>query len=79
MRETDWLSLAAAPTFATMALLTNLGGSAPEMLCMTSDHWLSGNWLIGMTPMYVLMSAFHAAPWLKLIFNRDPYNKEVQS
>jgi len=73
----DWLSLAAAPTFAMMALLTSFAGSgAPEMLCMSgsttwlSTTWLSTSWLTGMVPMYLLMSAFHSAPWLKLIFRR---------
>jgi hypothetical protein len=27
--------------------------------------------LIGMVPMYLLMSAFHLAPWLKLISTRQ--------
>ena len=58
----DWLSLAAAPTFAIMALLT-LAGGAPDMLCSASS-------LTGMVPMYLLMSAFHLPPWLKLIFGR---------
>ena len=58
------LSLAAAPTFAIMALLTaRLGG--PEMLCSAGGSPLSG-----MVPMYLLMSAFHLAPWLKLISRR---------
>ena len=56
----DWLSLAAAPTFAAMALLT--GAGAPELLCAAGASPLSG-----MAPMYWLMSAFHLAPWLKLI------------
>jgi hypothetical protein len=62
---TGFLSLAAAPTFAAMALLTGvLGGNPPDMLCMTAH----GGWpLSGMVPMYLLMSAFHTAPWLKLI------------
>jgi predicted phage tail protein len=61
-----WLSLAAAPTFAVMALLTHLSGGPPDSLCSvgTSLH------LGGMVPMYLLMSAFHAAPWLKLIGGR---------
>jgi hypothetical protein len=42
-----------------MALLT-LAGGAPDMLCSASP-------LTGMVPMYLLMSAFHAAPWLKLL------------
>jgi hypothetical protein len=63
-----WMSLAAAPTFAIMALLTSvLGSGAPDMLCSTM-HGTSP--LGGMVPMYVLMSAFHSAPWLKLIYGR---------
>lgn len=63
----DWLSLAAAPTFATMALLTGFSGSGqPDPFC-SSAH---GSPLTGMVAMYVLMSAFHLAPWLKLIFSR---------
>jgi hypothetical protein len=64
----DWLCLAAAPTFAIMALLTAaLGGGAPDMLC-SAAHEASP--LSGMVPMYLLMSAFHSAPWLKLISGR---------
>ncbi len=61
----DWLSLAAAPTFAIMALLTGVvGGGSPDMLCSAAPGALP---LSGMVPMYVLMSAFHSAPWLKLV------------
>jgi hypothetical protein len=60
------LCLAAAPTFAVMALLTAvLGGGSQHMLCSATQDELSG-----MIPMYLLMSAFHAAPWLKLISGR---------
>jgi len=64
-----WLGLAAAPTFAIMGLLTGfLGGSSPNMLCSAAqDTWP----LSGMVPMYLLMSAFHLAPWLKLIRSCD--------
>jgi hypothetical protein len=61
----DWLSLAAAPTFAIMALITGvLGGS--DICSATQGAWP----LSGMVPMYLLMSAFHSAPWLKLVSSR---------
>jgi hypothetical protein len=61
-----WLSLAAAPTFGIMALLTAIpGGGMPDMVCLASRHVSP---LGGMVPMYLLMSAFHLRPWLKLIF-----------
>jgi hypothetical protein len=63
-----WLSLAAAPTFAAMALLVSLhGGSRPAMLCAAAPDALP---LAGMVPMYLLMSAFHLAPWLRLLARR---------
>ena len=59
----DWLGLAAAPAFATMALTTVcLGGGEP--LC-SATHF--GSLMSGMVPMYALMSAFHVGPWLRLI------------
>lgn len=62
-----WLGLAATPTFAIMAALTAvLGGGPAEMLCSTG-HGLS---LGGMVPMYLLMSVFHSAAWLRLISGR---------
>jgi hypothetical protein len=68
------LYLAAAPTFATMALLTGvLGGGLPEALCSTAGASPLG----GMVPMYLLMSAFHLAPWLKLIARRARMSQVV--
>jgi hypothetical protein len=61
----DWLSLAAAPVFATMALLTATLAYAPADVLCSAAH--GGSPVGGMVPMYVLMSAFHAAPWLRLI------------
>ena len=59
-----FLSLAATPTFAMMALLTAVhGGSMPDILCSAARD---GSPLTGMVPMYLLMSAFHVAPWLRL-------------
>ena len=57
------LCLAATPTFALMALLTALSPS-PEVLCMAVQGALP---IGGMVPMYILMSAFPAGPWLRLI------------
>jgi hypothetical protein len=63
----DFLYLAAAPTFAIMALLTGvLGGGPADALCSIAGTSQLG----GMMPMYLLMSAFHSAPWLKLIAGR---------
>ena len=63
----DFLYLAAAPTFAVMALLTCvLGGGPADALCSIAG----ASPLSGMVPMYLLMSAFHLAPWLKLIARR---------
>jgi hypothetical protein len=61
-----WLCLAAAPTFAIMALLTAFPGGAgpPDMLRAAAQH---ASPLSGMAAMYWLMSAFHSAPWLKLV------------
>jgi hypothetical protein len=64
----DWLCLAAMPTFAIMALATGaLGGGPLQVLC-SAAHDASP--LSGMVPMYLLMSAFHSAPWLKLVARR---------
>jgi hypothetical protein len=67
-RAANWLCLAAAPTFAIMALLTAVSGAgSPDMLCAAAQH---ASPLSGMAAMYWLMSAFHSAPWLKLISSR---------
>jgi hypothetical protein len=60
----DWLGLAAAPAFVTMALMTVYLGGGAEPLCSAMQH---GSLWNGMVPMYLLMSAFHSAPWLRLI------------
>ena len=57
-----WLSLAAAPTFAAMALFTSLTGA--DLLCAAMGD---AGPLGGMTMMYLLMSAFHCPPWLRLL------------
>jgi hypothetical protein len=57
----QWLCLAASPTFALMALVTAVFGES-GMDCTAAQSPLAG-----MVPMYLLMSAFHLAPWLKLM------------
>ncbi len=48
-----------------MALLTSvMGGGSLDALCSAASP------LSGMVPMYLLMSAFHLAPWLNLISSR---------
>ena len=67
----DWLCLAAAPTFAVMALLTGVQSSGqPDIFC-SAMHGASP--LGGMVPMYLLMAAFHLSPWLKLISRRGRF------
>jgi hypothetical protein len=54
----DGFGLAAAPTFAEMALLTSVsGGGAANLI-----GGPAGASLGGMIPMHLLMDAFHAGP-----------------
>ncbi len=57
----DWLSLAAAPAFAAMALLASTDGHATP----PCSHAEGLGWG-GMVPMYLLMAFFHLPPWLRL-------------
>src|SRR3981189_34421 len=64
----DWACLAPAPTLAMMALLTSvLGGGQQDMFCSAPRYGLP---LSGMLWLYLLMSASHSAPWLKLASSR---------
>jgi hypothetical protein len=64
-----WLSLAAAPTFATMGLFTAVhGGGMQDVMCSAGGSSLSG-----MATMYALMSAFHLGPWLRLLSRRPSW------
>jgi len=65
MTAHDGLRFAATPTFAFMALLTGVLGPGSMAMCSAGPPVLSG-----MVPMYLLMSAFHSAPWLKLMTDR---------
>ena len=65
LRAADWLSFAATPTFASMAVVTGiLDSGAHQMWCSAAMHMSP---LTGMVPMYALMSAFHLTPWVRLI------------
>lgn len=57
-RLTRGLSLAAAPAFAVMAVVSAMPGDG-SMVCM-QDAWSVND----MTTMYALMGVFHLAPWL---------------
>jgi hypothetical protein len=58
-----WLSLAATPTCAAMALWSSVVDGGPAaMLCSITP---SAAPLNGMAAMYLLMAAFHAPPWLR--------------
>jgi hypothetical protein len=62
-----WLRLAAAPSFAIMALLTVvLDDGLQNALCLATGYFR----LDGMVPMYLLMGVFHLAPWVDLISRR---------
>ena len=63
-----WLSLASAPTFAIMAFVTAAFSGGPQDMFCAAAHQASP--LNGMAWMYLLMSAFHSAPWLKLMSGR---------
>lgn len=58
-----YLSLAASPTFAVMALASAVAGSGPAgAICGTGPV----GWPLNeMALMYLLMSLFHASPWLR--------------
>ncbi len=64
-RSSHRLYLAAAPTFAMMALLTAVLDDGSALCSIANASPLSG-----MVPMYLLMSVFHLPPWLKLIAGR---------
>ena len=70
---TNWLCLAAALTFAIMALLTAVRSPGPhDLLCAAVQE---ASPLSGMVWMYLLMGAFHSGPWLRLISGEAARNR----
>jgi hypothetical protein len=67
-RIADWLSLAAAPAFAVMMFVNILGDGGAGALCMGAPRAWPFD---GMAQMYLLMSIFHLAPWLRLVGGRE--------
>ncbi|MEO4040366.1 hypothetical protein AAFN47_02015 [Hoeflea sp. CAU 1731] len=63
----DWLALAAAPTFASMAWLSALDANGTT-ICATASGFSPVN---DMALMYLVMSIFHLSPWLKLASARS--------
>lgn len=69
-RMAAWLTIAAAPTFAAMAISTTFATESMGAICGNAPSSLAG-----MTSMYLLMSLFHASPWLELMgyrWKREP-------
>ncbi|MES2151877.1 MAG: hypothetical protein V4508_19025 [Pseudomonadota bacterium] len=60
------LCLAAAPSFALMALLTAIGGG-PDPICSANGPGFHAG---GMGAMYLMMSAFHLPAWLRKLRQR---------
>ena len=68
MTAPGWLTLAASPSFALMAFVSAEQSAGPgAMICGVS---LNASPFGSMTVRYVLMSVFHAAPWLKIVGSR---------
>src|ERR1700730_9966363 len=73
----DWISLAAAPSFAIMALLTGIhSGAMPDTLCSAAQD---ASPLTGMAPMFWLMSASLSAPGLNLNFGKGSGARRLSS
>jgi len=59
----DRLSLSATPVFAFMAVWTMTHGAGPaDILCSAAQ---GASPFSGMVSMYLLMSVFHATPWVR--------------
>ena len=72
--KAGWLTLAASPTFALMALITAVD-APPLALCAAGMKALP---MDGMTAMYFLMSLFHLPAWLNLPGAAEHPAEEIQ-
>jgi len=63
------LCLAPTPTFALLGLLCAAQEGSLESLVCSAGHGSSP--LTGMVSMYLLMSVFHSAPWIRMIAQRQ--------
>lgn len=59
-----WISLAAAPVFAIMAIVCVVWPGPMALMCAGDAGAFS---LTGMAWMYALMSVFHAGVWLQVL------------
>lgn len=66
-RLAAWPGLLATPVFAAMAVATYLTGATAMPMMGDADASL----LTRMDTMYLLMSAIHLAPWLRLLAHRQ--------
>jgi hypothetical protein len=67
-----FLHLAAAPVFVTMALLTAITDQV-DAVCSSTQGAFALN---GMMTMYLLMSAIHLSPWLRLTLYTLPSERQ---
>ena len=61
----NFISLAASPIFAIMALLTVFAGERGSIIICSIGQ--GGSPLLGMGAMYTLMTIVHSPPWFRLL------------
>ena len=74
VKGTGRLGLLAAPTFALMAWIS-AAGSPVMTICSVAPAFVPIN---DMTLMYLLMSFFHASPWLKFLGRLQHHNTQTE-
>ena len=71
-----WLSYAAAPAFAGMAVITGLPAEAAPATCLGGA---GPGFLGGMAWMYLMMCVVHLPPWLSLLARREAAGDSARS